>query len=62
MESERMVLLYMCLQYIESSLVLVVYACGRREKKKKKKITQEIFLQLVVHKKTNKKLTNIMTY
>lgn len=35
MESERMVLLYMCLQYIESSLVLVVYACGRREKKKK---------------------------
>lgn len=59
MESERMVLLYMCLQYIESSLVLVVYACGRREKKK---ITQEIFLQLVVHKKTNKKLTNIMTY
>lgn len=60
MESERMVLLYMCLQYIESSLVLVVYACGRREKKKK--ITQEIFLQLVVHKKTNKKLTNIMTY
>lgn len=61
MESERMVLLYMCLQYIESSLVLVVYACGRREKKKKK-ITQEIFLQLVVHKKTNKKLTNIMTY